>query len=264
MNVLIACEYSGAVRTAFMLKGYNVLSCDLLPSQTPGNHYQGDVFELLRTLSAIPLKSIDHLQMISRSAGCPQLISGSSYDLPEFPGLSLDLPEFPGSSRDLSEFASSSPGIDLLIAFPPCTYLAKAQQWRYKESLERIKFRDDAVSFIDRLYNLDIKHIAIENPVGFLNLNWKIPTQIVSPHYFGDPYMKETCLWLKNLNPLRYPLNSRYNGKLKKVSNHVNSKMSKEQKTHIKSSWLYFPCLVNELVNQFGDQVSTYKKRTHK
>jgi len=47
MNVLVACEYSGAVRNAFLDRGHNALSCDLLPSDVGGPHYQGDVTEIL-------------------------------------------------------------------------------------------------------------------------------------------------------------------------------------------------------------------------
>ena len=47
MKVLIGCEYSGTVRDAFAAKGHDALSCDLLPSDAGGNHYQGDLFDLL-------------------------------------------------------------------------------------------------------------------------------------------------------------------------------------------------------------------------
>ena len=47
MKVLIACEYSGAVRDAFIAKGHNAISCDLLPTDKPGPHYQGDVFDII-------------------------------------------------------------------------------------------------------------------------------------------------------------------------------------------------------------------------
>ena len=47
MNILIACEYSGAVRDAFAAKGHYALSCDLLPTDVPGLHYQGDVFDII-------------------------------------------------------------------------------------------------------------------------------------------------------------------------------------------------------------------------
>ena len=47
MKVLVACEYSGIVRDAFAAKGHNAWSCDILPTESPGNHYQGDVLEHL-------------------------------------------------------------------------------------------------------------------------------------------------------------------------------------------------------------------------
>lgn len=46
MRVLVSCEYSGRVRDAFIAKGHDAMSCDLLPTDAPGPHYQGDVFDL--------------------------------------------------------------------------------------------------------------------------------------------------------------------------------------------------------------------------
>lgn len=46
MKILVACEYSGKVRDAFALLGHDVMSCDLLPTDAPGKHYQGDMFDL--------------------------------------------------------------------------------------------------------------------------------------------------------------------------------------------------------------------------
>lgn len=47
MKVLVACEYSGRVRDAFIAKGHDAISCDLLPSENAGPHYQGDVFDII-------------------------------------------------------------------------------------------------------------------------------------------------------------------------------------------------------------------------
>ena len=47
MRVLIACEYSWTVRDAFIKQGHDAVSCDLLPTDAPGNHYKGDVFDIL-------------------------------------------------------------------------------------------------------------------------------------------------------------------------------------------------------------------------
>lgn len=47
MNVLIACEFTGVVRDAFLDRGHNAMSCDLTPTERPGPHYQGDVRDVL-------------------------------------------------------------------------------------------------------------------------------------------------------------------------------------------------------------------------
>jgi hypothetical protein len=47
MKVLVACEYSGTVRDAFIARGHDAMSCDLLPTDSPGPHYQGDVFDII-------------------------------------------------------------------------------------------------------------------------------------------------------------------------------------------------------------------------
>lgn len=50
MKVLIACEYSGRVRDAFIKRGHDAISCDLLPTDSPGPHYQGDVFDFIDSI----------------------------------------------------------------------------------------------------------------------------------------------------------------------------------------------------------------------
>jgi site-specific DNA-cytosine methylase len=47
MRVLVACEYSGTVRDAFIARGHDAMSCDLLPTERPGPHHQGDVFDII-------------------------------------------------------------------------------------------------------------------------------------------------------------------------------------------------------------------------
>jgi hypothetical protein len=47
MKVLVACEFSGIVRDAFTARGHDAISCDILPTESPGKHYQGDVLDLL-------------------------------------------------------------------------------------------------------------------------------------------------------------------------------------------------------------------------
>lgn len=95
-------------------------------------------------------------------------------------------------------------GWDMMIAFPPCTYLTvTGARWLYNKDKSRNEQRwrdqDDAVEFVKRLYYSNIKKVAIENPVGKLSSLWMKPTQIIQPYYFGDEAQKTTCLWLKKL-----------------------------------------------------------------
>jgi hypothetical protein len=55
------------------------------------------------------------------------------------------------------------------------------------------------------IYNAPVGRIAIENPIGWMNTNWRKPDQIIQPWMFGDPYVKATCLWLRDL-PLLEPV----------------------------------------------------------
>ena len=47
MRVLVACEYSGRERDAFTALGHDAMSCDILPTESPGKHYQGDVMDII-------------------------------------------------------------------------------------------------------------------------------------------------------------------------------------------------------------------------
>lgn len=140
MNILVACEYSGRVRDAFRARGHNAISCDLLESESPGPHYQGDV--------------------------CDLLYSGEW---------------------------------DMMIAHPPCTYLAASGSRWWKERQEE---QEQAIAFVKMLYNAPIPRIAIENPVGKLSTAWRQPDQYIDPSHFGHAETKKTGLWLKGLPPL--------------------------------------------------------------
>lgn len=94
---------------------------------------------------------------------------------------------------------------DLLIGFPPCTYLTYActSQW---EVIDRVVKRIEAADFFMKLYNAPIKYVAIENPRGIMYKIFRQPDQEVHPYYFGEREMKRTGLWLKNLPKLQYQL----------------------------------------------------------
>jgi hypothetical protein len=111
---------------------------------------------------------------------------------------------------------------DLMIAHPPCTYLAvSGARWFYHPDdknlpvekrrphprfPDRAKHRDEALEFFIKLYESPIDKIAIENPVGVISSKYRKPDQTVHPWMFGDEASKATCLWLKNL-PMLQPTN---------------------------------------------------------
>jgi hypothetical protein len=59
-----------------------------------------------------------------------------------------------------------------------------------------------AAEFVADLWGLDCPRVCVENPIGWLNTNWRKADQILHPWMFGHPWMKETCLWLRGLPPL--------------------------------------------------------------
>ncbi len=111
-------------------------------------------------------------------------------------------------------------GVDweLMIAHPPCTYLAvSGAKWYYHPDDKylpidqrrphprfpnRAKDKAEALKFFIKLANAPVEKIAIENPVGIVNTQYRKPDQIVQPYMFGDEASKKTCLWLKNLPKL--------------------------------------------------------------
>lgn len=93
-------------------------------------------------------------------------------------------------------------GWDMMLAFPPCTYLTVSANRSFVDNPERWQQRLDAMLFVHKLLNAPIKKIALENPVGAISTHIRKPDQIINPFYFGDNVPKKTCLWLKNLPPL--------------------------------------------------------------
>ena len=121
-------------------------------------------------------------------------------------------PHYKGDVRDII-----NDGWDMLIAFPPCTFLAvSGNKWFYHpddrgpvESRRppprfpaRRSAREEAAEFFMLLANADIPLIAIENPVGIMSSRWRKPDQIITPCSFGHREPKKTCLWLKGLPKL--------------------------------------------------------------
>ena len=95
---------------------------------------------------------------------------------------------------------------DAMIAFPPCTHLAVSGAAWFEQKRKDGR-QQQGIDFFLAIANANIKHIAIENPVGIMSKHFRKPDQIIQPYYFGDEASKKTCLWLKNL-PLLYHNNS--------------------------------------------------------
>ena len=90
---------------------------------------------------------------------------------------------------------------DVMIAFPPCTHLAVSGS-RWFENKIKDGRQKEGIDFFLKIAKANIKHIAIENPIGIMSKNYMPPSQVIQPYYFGDKAQKTTCLWLKNLPKL--------------------------------------------------------------
>ena len=100
---------------------------------------------------------------------------------------------------------------DMIIAFPPCTYLSNASACRLypkkgQLDMERYKKGLQAKEFFLKFLNADCSRIAVENPVSSSVFQMPKHTQEIQPYQFNDdrthPYTKKTRLWLKGLSPL--------------------------------------------------------------
>ena len=167
MNVLVACEESQRVCTAFREKGHNAFSCDILPCSGghPEWHIQGDVLPLLNGNCEFWTKDKDWRGV------CWHFIQGKW---------------------------------DLIIAHPPCTYLTNAGACRMypkKGQIDPNRFAKamEAKKFFMDFLNADCEKICIENPIPLSVVELPEKTQVIQPYEFGHPYTKKTYLWLKGL-----------------------------------------------------------------
>lgn len=163
MKVLVACEESQAVCIAFRKLGHEAYSCDTQECSGghPEWHIKGDVLPL---------------------------INGNK------PFITMD--------GDLHAIVGTW---DLLIAFPPCTYLTNAGSVRLRIkgeiNKERMEKAVEAKAFFMKFLEADCQKICVENPTPGKIHQLPQYTQAIQPWWFGHPYTKRTCLWLKNLPP---------------------------------------------------------------
>lgn len=175
LNVLIACEESQAVCKEFRRLGHRAFSCDIQECSGghPEWHVHGDVLHLL---------------------------SG----------------ECKFQTQDTHTHTQTGEW-DLIIAHPPCTYLSNVATRHFslrcteaEKVVHRWKDRAEAAVFFMYFPLARCKHIAVENPIGFMNTAYRKPDQIIHPYMFAkskedkENYVtKTTCLWLIGLPNLK-------------------------------------------------------------
>lgn len=148
-------------------------------------------------------------------------------------------------------------GWDLMIAHPPCTYLANAGLHYLKTRPERKTQLDNAFEFVKSIWSAPVKKICIENPIGWLNTHWTRPHQIIQPYFFGVQELKTTCFWLKGLPPL-LAMNMTEKPKAKgfvirktgKVGKKYNYHWRQSKSAHNRSRT--FQCIANAMADQWG------------
>lgn len=166
MKILVACEESQRVCTAFRERGHEAYSCDIQECSGghPEWHIRGDALEALKGGIILTDDWVMH---------------------------------------DIGKW-------DMLIAHPPCTYLSNAGACRLFKKIDGVSWINadrfykglKAKEFFLKFLHADIPRIAIENPVPSRVFCLPQYTQIIQPYFFGDPYEKKTCLWLKGISPL--------------------------------------------------------------
>lgn len=92
---------------------------------------------------------------------------------------------------------------DMIVAFPPCTHLAVSGAAWFKQKREDGR-QQQGIDFFMQFINADCSKVVVENPVGVMSTIYRKPDQIIHPYYFGEPFQKPTCLWLKNVPKLVY------------------------------------------------------------
>lgn len=168
---------------------------------------------------------------------------------------------------------------DLVIAHPPCTFLAvSGARWYYHpddKSLpieqrgphpkfpDRAKDREEAVQFFMDVSRIGVSRLAIENPVGIMSSRWRKHDQIIEPWMFGHEASKKTCLWLKNL-PLLVPTDIVGKGEVltfkngnrmqKWTSDIFFSGVSAEERRKLRSKT--FPGIADAMADQWGGKMA--------
>lgn len=225
MEILLACEESQAVTIELRKLGHEAFSCDTLPSS--GGHPEW------------------HIQ-----GDVTKVLSG------EF--------QKHGQFWTEAETVEKVGKWDMMIAFPPCTFLTvTGNRWfnvaRYgQKAIKRNEDRINAISFFMMLAKADCDRISIENPVGIMSSKWRKPDQIIHPYQFGDAFEKKTCLWLKGLpnleatNIVEPPPRTQFKSGKSMPSWYADAwKLPKEERSKLRSKT--FPGIAKAMASQWSN-----------
>jgi hypothetical protein len=145
---------------------------------------------------------------------------------------------------------------DLIIGHPPCTHLAVSGARWFTEGRKPWSLQEEALEFVQLLMDAPAKRICIENPVSVISTKIRKPEQIIQPYHFGHTTMKTTCLWLKNLPPLKHTevvepeMITMKNGKRMNKFHYDTFKLPKKERSHVRSKT--FLGIAKAMASQWG------------
>ena len=170
---------------------------------------------------------------------------------------------------------------DLIIGHPPCTFLTvTGNKWFYHPKDKHLptnsrrphprfpnrnEKRKEAIKFFIDLFSVKCKHIALENPVGFLSTSFRKPDQYIHPYFFGDCHSKKTGLWLKNLPILKStkivkPEFYIYkDGRKDPIWHYETMKLEPEERKKVRSKT--FPGIARAIASQWGEYITKTNRK---
>ena len=177
MKILVACEESQAVTIELRRLGHEAYSCDIEPCS--GGHPEWHIMQ-----DVLPLLNPHYIEDVCEQDRCNGI-------------------EFCTATKNITVARW-----DMIIAFPPCTYMSNAGACRmfpHKGQIDNERFAKamQAKEFFMAFYNADCERICIENPVPLSIVGLPEKTQVIQPYEFGHPYTKKTYLWLKGIPKLK-------------------------------------------------------------
>jgi len=159
----------------------------------------------------------------------------------------------------LEDVIGSGADWDMIIAFPPCTYLCSSGLHWNKKDPGRQEKTEYALSFVQMIFERDCSRIALENPIGCISSRIRKPDQIIQPYQFGHDASKATCLWLKGL-PLLMPtqyIEPRIVAGKQRWANQTDSGQNKlpPSKNRAKERSKTYGGVAEAMANQWGDEI---------